>query len=92
MRTANPTTRIDLRVDAYKKSIISRAAALLGVNITQFVMQRVFPEAERIVAENNRTRLPKEEWERFFAKLDEQPRDLPELRRLMQEPSIFVKN
>ncbi len=92
MRTASPTTRIDLRVDAHKKSIISRAAALLGVNITQFVMERVFPEAERIVAEDNRTRLPKEEWERFFAKLDEPPKDLPELRRLMQEPSIFVKN
>ena len=46
----------------------------------------------QIVAEENRIRLPKEEWERFLAKLDEPPTDLPELRRLMQEPSIFVKN
>jgi len=92
MSTATPSTRIDLRVDTHKKEIISRAAAMLGVNITQFIMERVFPEAERIVAEDNRIRLPREEWERFLAKLDEPPRDLPELRRLMQEPSIFVKN
>ena len=90
--TAGPSTRIDLRVDAHKKSVISRAAAMLGVNITQFIIERVFPEAERIVAEGNRTRLSKEEWERFHAKLDETPKDLPELRRLMQEPSIFVKS
>ena len=92
MSTASPSTRIDLRVDAHKKEIISRAAAMLGVNITQFIIERVFPEAERIVAEDNRTRLPKKEWERFFAKLDETPKDLPELRRLMRGPSIFVKN
>ena len=92
MSTASTSTRIDLRVDPQKKSVISRAAAMLGVNITQFIMERVFPEAERIVAEDNRTRLPKEEWERFLAKLDEAPKDLPELRRLMQEPSIFLKS
>ena len=91
MNTDSPSTRIDLRVDAHKKSVISRAAAMLGVNITQFIIERVFPEAERIVAEENRTRLPKVEWEKFYAKLDEAPKDLPELRRLMQEPSIFVK-
>jgi uncharacterized protein (DUF1778 family) len=93
MSTATPSsTRIDLRVDPYKKSVISRAAALLGINITQFIIERVFPEAERIVAEDARTRLPKEEWMRFLAKLDEAPKDLPELRRLLREPSIFVKN
>jgi uncharacterized protein (DUF1778 family) len=92
MSAASPSTRIDLRIDPHKKSVISRAAAILGVNITQFIMERVFPEAERIVAEGNRTRLPKQEWERFYAKLDETPGDLPELRRLLQEPSIFVKS
>src|SRR5258708_4760411 len=77
MSTASPSTRIDLRVDAYKKSIISRAAAMLGVNITQFIMERVFPEAERIVAEGNRTRLPKKEWERFLATLDVARHEVP---------------
>jgi uncharacterized protein (DUF1778 family) len=90
--TASPSTRIDLPVDPHKKSIITRAAAMLVVNITQFIIERVFPEAERIVAEGNGARLSKDEWERFYAKLDETPKDLPELRRLMEEPSIFLKS
>ena len=63
-----------------------------GVNSKEFIMDRDLPEAERIEAEENRTRLPKEEWERFFAELDEPPKDLPELRQLMQERSFFVKS
>ena len=84
-------SRIDLRVDSYQKSVINRAAALLGIDVTKFIMERVFPEAERIVAEDHRTQLSKGDWERFLAKLDETPRDLPELRCLLQEPSMFVK-
>jgi uncharacterized protein (DUF1778 family) len=86
------STRIDLRVDAYRKSIILRAAEMSGVNTTQFIMDRIFPEAERIVLENHRTKLPKEDWEQFRNRLDEPPRDLPELRCLIQEASIFVKD
>ena len=81
-----------MRIDPHKKSIISRAAAKLGVNVTQFIVDRVFPEAERIVAESDRLRLPKSEWSRFYAKLDEAPKELLEIRRLMLEPSIFVKS
>lgn len=91
MRAVKPATRIDLRIDARKKSIIHRAATLLGMNITQFVMERVLPDAERIVAEDSKTKLSKQEWKRFCQRLDEPARDLPELRRLMREPSIFIK-
>lgn len=87
-----PSTRIDLRVDPYKKSIISRAAEMLGINITQFIMDRVFPEAEKIVSENYRLKLSKTDFEHFCAKLDEPPKELPALRRLIQEKSIFLKN
>lgn len=91
MSSGTASTRIDLRIDPYKKSVVSRAAELLGVNITQFIMDRVFPEAERIVQEDTGIRLSKKDWERFCAGLDEAPKDLPELRKLLKEPSIFVK-
>ncbi len=91
MTTAVASTRIDLRIDPYKKSVVSRAAELLGVNVTQFIMDRIYPEAEKIVLENRRIQLPKKDWERFCAQLDEPPKELPELRKLLREPSIFVK-
>jgi len=90
MNVAN-SARIDLRVESRKKEIITRAAAMRGINITQFIMDMVYPEAERIVAEENRARLSRADWQRFAAKLDEAPRDLPKLRRLMRESSIFAK-
>ena len=91
MSSRTASTRIDLRIDADKKSIVCRAAELLGVNLTQFIIDRVLPEAERIVQEDHRIRLSKADWERFTAKLDEPPKDLPELRKLLLERSIFVR-
>jgi len=38
---------------------------------------------------DRRLRLPAREWQRFCARLDQPPRDLPELRRLLERPSRF---
>jgi len=91
MTTGTRSARIDLRLDPYKKSVVIRAAELLGVNITQFIMDRVFPEAEKIVLVNQRIRLSKADWERFCKKLDEPPKNLPKLRKLLAKPGIFTK-
>jgi len=91
MSTATASARIDLRLDRHKKSVVARAAELAGVNITQFIMDRVFPDAERIVLENNRIRLSGRDWTNFCARLDAHPKKLPELRKLLQEPSLFKK-
>jgi len=89
MSTATASARIDLRLDRHKKSVVVRAAELAGVNITQFIMDRVFPDAERIVLENNRIRLSGRDWTKFCARLDARPKKLPELRKLLREPSLF---
>jgi uncharacterized protein (DUF1778 family) len=91
MSMATASARIDLRLDRHKKSVVARAAELAGVNITQFIMDRVFPDAERIVLENNRIRLSGGDWTKFCARLDAPPKKLPELRKLLQEPSLFKK-
>jgi len=89
MSTATASARIDLRLDRHKKSVVVRAAELAGVSITQFIMDRVFPDAERIVLENNRIRLSGRDWTKFCARLDARPKKLPELRKLLREPSLF---
>ena len=82
-------TRIDIRTDHYRKRVIARAAELLGTNITQFIMERVYPEAEKIVAEREQTRVLLNEagWEAFSRKLDGAPSKLPNLRKLLKRPS-----
>ncbi len=91
MPAATASARIDLRLDRRKKNIVVRAAELTGVNITQFIMDRVFPDAERIVLENNRIQLSGRDWAKFCARLDAPPKKLPELRKLLREPSLFKK-
>ena len=82
-------TRIDIRVDDDKKSVIAKAAELSGLTITQYVLGLVWPDAERRVAEDRQIRLSEKDWETFSARLDEAPRDLPELRKLLTPKSRF---
>jgi len=84
-------TRIDLRTDHYRKRIIARAAELSGMNVTQFIMDRVYPEAEKVVAghESGRVILGEEAWATFCLKLDEAPRELSALKALLSAPDMF---
>lgn len=84
-------TRIDLRTDHYSKRVIARAAELTGTNVTQFIMERVYPEAEKIVAKADQHRVVLDEagWETFCRRLDEAPRNPINLSRLLGSPSQF---
>lgn len=86
MRTA---TRLALRVDQEKRRVITRAAKLAGQTVTQYVLALVWPDAQQRIADETRLRLSPRDWQRFRERLDEPPRDIPELRRLLERPSRF---
>ena len=84
--------RIDIRTDARRKGIIARAAELTNTNVTQFILERVVPDAERIVAEKDSQKitLAADDWAEFCRRLDEAPKDLPKMHELLARPSRFV--
>ena len=86
------TARIDIRTDARRKGLIARAAELTSTNVTQFILDRVVPEAERIVAEKEAQKvlLTADAWAEFCKRLDEAPKDLRNMRRLLARRSKFV--
>ena len=86
------TARIDIRTDVRRKELIVRAAELTSTNVTQFILDRVLPAAERIVAdkESPKVLLAAEPWAEFCKRLDEAPKDLPNMHRLVARPSKFV--
>lgn len=86
MRTA---TRLALRVDQEKRRVITRAAKLAGQTVTQYVLALVWPDAQQRIADETRLRLSPRDWQRFRERLDEPPRNIPELRRLLERPSRF---
>jgi uncharacterized protein (DUF1778 family) len=84
--------RIDIRTDSRRKRIIARAAELMNTNVTQFILDRVVPDAEQIVADKDgeRIRLPAGDWAELCRRMDEAPKDLPKMRALLTRPSRFV--
>ncbi len=65
------TERMNFRVKPRIKSAIQRAAALSGVDDSVFAMSAAYKTALDIIALHDRTMLQPEEYEAFFAALDD---------------------
>ena len=69
--------------------MLVQAARLHGVRLTEFMVTASQVAAEAALAERTQFTLSPEKWRAFNAALDAPPRDLPALRRLFSEPSLF---
>lgn len=92
MNTTSETTKGDrlyIRASAAEKEKLERAAELTRTSRSQFVLQQALDAAERVLSEQTRFVLSKEDWETFCERLDAPDRDLPNIRALAAEPSPF---
>jgi uncharacterized protein (DUF1778 family) len=78
--------RLNLRVTDRQDHLIRRAAAALDKSVTEFVLESVALEAERVLAEQRWFMLSEAEWDRFHELLDQPlPAGDQRLRRLLSE-------
>lgn len=90
MTMMSATANIQLCTTDEIKSLIAEAAEASGLDITQFVLERVIPEAREIVATTeNRIELSEEDWDAFKTRLDEPPKDLRELKAFLNQKPKF---
>jgi uncharacterized protein (DUF1778 family) len=82
-------TKVQLRMRAVQKDVITRAAALKQTTVTNFMVEHSFQAAQQILADQSHFYLSPEKWEEFVAALDAPPRELPGLRKLLTEPTVF---
>lgn len=82
-------TKVQLRMRALQKDVIARAAELKQTTLTTFMIEHAFNAAQQILADQAHFYLSPEKWDEFCAELDAPPRQLPELRKLLTEPSVF---
>lgn len=68
-----------------------KAAELERVNLTEFMIQSSQLAAERVLADRTRFVLSPQKWREFNAALDAPPREIPALRRLFREASVFKR-
>jgi uncharacterized protein (DUF1778 family) len=53
------------------------------------MIEHAFEAAQNILADQARFYLPPEKWDEFVAALDSPPHNLPQLCRLLTQPSVF---
>lgn len=81
--------KLDLRLSAEAKRMLAAAAAAERRSISDFVLESALGRAEETLADRRRFTLDAQTWASFQAALDAPPRDLPRLKKLLNEPSIF---
>jgi len=57
--------------------------------VSEFVLESALVRADETLADRTRFGLDAEQWEAFLTALDAPPRDLPRLKRLFEEASVF---
>ncbi len=71
--------RRELRLSSTDDDLITEAAGLLGISVSEFLLGRAVADAEAIVDSHRSIRLQEEHYNRFLAALDAPPGPLPKL-------------
>ncbi len=87
--TINGTQKLDLRVTPEDKRTLQAAAAVADQSVSEFVLESALDRAAEILPDQRHIVLDTEQWRAFMAALDAPPRDMPRMRRLLNEPSVF---
>jgi uncharacterized protein (DUF1778 family) len=83
------TAKLDLRLSPEAKEKLQAAARASRRSVSEFVLESALVRADETLTDRNRFGLNADQWQAFLAALDTPPRELPRLKRLLQEPSVF---
>lgn len=93
MTTRTPRTqKLDLRITPEAKRTLAAAAAAERRSISDFVLESALGRAEETLADRRSFALDADQWTSFMTALDAPVRDLPRLRKLLNEPGFFSGN
>ncbi|MHB8449897.1 MAG: type II toxin-antitoxin system TacA family antitoxin [Mycobacteriales bacterium] len=71
--------RRELRLSSSDDDLITEAAGLLGLSVSEFLLGRAVTDAEAIVDAHRTVRLQQESFDQFLAALDGPAKPIPEL-------------
>src|SRR5205823_15022229 len=81
--------KVQLRLRPAEKAVIARAAELRQTTLSKFMLDHAYQAAQQVLADQVHFTLPAERWKAFCQALDAPPREVPALRRLLNEKSLF---
>jgi uncharacterized protein (DUF1778 family) len=88
---ATRSEKLDLRLTPEAKRTLFAAAQATRRSVSDFVLESALTRAQETLADRSRFGLNTEQWKAFQEALDAPPRELPRLKRLFQEPSVFER-
>lgn len=89
----NRATRFSIRATARQKELIARAALRSNKTISEFVLENSLDAARALEMDDGHFLMSPDDYSAFLKMLDEPPRSIPALRRLLSKPtSIDVPN
>lgn len=83
----NRGTRFSIRATASQKELIARAALRTKRTISEFVLENAVEAAHALDVDNANFVISPEKYDEFLAALNESPRSIPELKKLLAEKS-----
>lgn len=89
--TSRRERRIHLRTTERDESRIRRAAAAAGVSMSAFILESASERAERTLADQRAFEISAKQWSAFVEALDRPARQIPQLAKLLREPSILER-
>src|SRR5438477_11607343 len=82
-------TKVQLRLRPEQKAVLARAAELRRTSLSSFMLEHACEAAQQVLAEQVDIVMPPAEWEAFCKALDAPPRQIPALKKLLTEASVF---
>jgi uncharacterized protein (DUF1778 family) len=89
--TERRNEKLDLRLTPSAKRALQIAASAVHRSVSEFVLESALARAEETLPDRQRFGLDAGAWAEFQAALDAPPRPLPQMKKLLQEPSVFER-
>jgi uncharacterized protein (DUF1778 family) len=92
MPSTTRTEKLGLRLTPQAKRRIVAAAEAENLSVNEFVLKSALDRADESLGDKRIWKLSPEKWAEFQTLLDAPPRDIPALRKLLTEPSVFERS
>jgi len=83
-------TRISMRVDPYRKSVIGKAAKIQNTTISDFILENAYQTASQVIADETQVVMSEEQFDYMCKLLDSPPKEsLKRMKKLLNTKTLL---
>lgn len=83
-------TRISMRVDPFRKSVIGKAAKIQHTTISDFILENAYQTARQVIADETQVLMSEEQFDYMCKLLDSPPKEnLNRMKKLLKTKTVL---